>query len=613
MSQSEISSPFKFLDPYNRQDKDIFFGRKDEVERLYQHVNKNRIVLIYGTSGSGKTSLVQCGLANRLEVTDWVPFFIRRGQDINRSLLENLLAAKALAGVELKGSMAERLVLALDKIGSFYLRPVYLIFDQFEELLILGEQEEKDAFIGNLQSILLGEETKSCNLLFIMREEYFAALDIFEQKIPGFSDRRLRVETMRPKKVKEVILRSCEKFNIKLEAPEENAQQIIDILKGKTGISLPYLQVYLDQLWKHDFGKTYPEGSTEAHPELEFTTEEIRTFGVIKDVLDRFLGQRKQALQRELEEAFDPVPDDFITSVLDSFVTDEGTKLPIIYERKNGEILLKNAPEYLKRLPAPPLAFALNQLEASRILRTDGDSIELAHDILAALIDQQRSDEQRRLNEIRRSIRNGYHNYKQLQEYLTGKQIAKYEDVINKLGLEEEYIQFFEESRIFRKEEENRKLAEAEQRTEEERMLRLEADTARETAQEKAVAAREAEGKAKTNALRAKVISAFAFFLAIICFLLFRDSAIRKNEIQKSRDALQVQKNRSVEQAEMLAQEISRRNKVEFEKLQTDVEVLKKAGEVELASRLINEKRELFADRGLLGFDSLENSLKINK
>jgi len=79
-------SPFKFLDPYGKDDINFFFGRDEEIEKLYQSVNKNRIVLVYGLSGTGKTSLVQCGLTERFDVTDWVPFFIRRGCNLNASL-----------------------------------------------------------------------------------------------------------------------------------------------------------------------------------------------------------------------------------------------------------------------------------------------------------------------------------------------------------------------------------------------------------------------------------------------------------------------------------------------------------------------------------------------
>jgi AAA+ ATPase superfamily predicted ATPase len=83
----EIKSPFKFLDPYNKNDYKFFFGRKKEVFQLYDFVNKSRIVLLYGQSGTGKTSIIQCGLANEFEVTDWNPYYIRREDNLNDSFL----------------------------------------------------------------------------------------------------------------------------------------------------------------------------------------------------------------------------------------------------------------------------------------------------------------------------------------------------------------------------------------------------------------------------------------------------------------------------------------------------------------------------------------------
>ena len=88
-----MKSPFKFLDAYTLEDKDVFFGRDKEVEELYGAVSKNRLVLVYGQSGTGKTSLVQCGLASRFDATDWYPLFIRRQDDINRALQQALESA----------------------------------------------------------------------------------------------------------------------------------------------------------------------------------------------------------------------------------------------------------------------------------------------------------------------------------------------------------------------------------------------------------------------------------------------------------------------------------------------------------------------------------------
>ena len=57
-------SPFKFLDAYQKEDGDIFFGREAEVQELYKMSYQTNLILVYGVSGTGKTSIVRCGLAN---------------------------------------------------------------------------------------------------------------------------------------------------------------------------------------------------------------------------------------------------------------------------------------------------------------------------------------------------------------------------------------------------------------------------------------------------------------------------------------------------------------------------------------------------------------------
>ena len=87
--------PFKFLDAYNKADTDIFFGRDEEVEALYQMAFQSDILLVYGASGTGKTSLINCGLASRFQAHDWLALNIRRGSDINLSLQQKLDEATA--------------------------------------------------------------------------------------------------------------------------------------------------------------------------------------------------------------------------------------------------------------------------------------------------------------------------------------------------------------------------------------------------------------------------------------------------------------------------------------------------------------------------------------
>src|SRR5207342_804274 len=70
-----------------------------------------------------------------------------------------------------------------------HLRPVFLIFDQFEELYVLGTKAEQDAFYLTIQQILVADV--SCRIIVLLREEYLAALDSFERAVPTLFNKRL--------------------------------------------------------------------------------------------------------------------------------------------------------------------------------------------------------------------------------------------------------------------------------------------------------------------------------------------------------------------------------------------------------------------------------------
>ena len=436
------SSPFKFLNAYQREDGDIFFGREEEIERLYDSVNKNRLVLVYGQSGTGKTSLVQCGLSNRFEITDWLPLNIRRRKNINDSLVQALSDSKAIGGAIIN---KVNLLNSIERISVRNVRPVYLIFDQFEELLILGDEEEKIQFIQTIKKILESDITQSCNLIFILREEYFAWLHLFEQEIPQFARRRLRVEPMRSGHIQEVILQSCQCFNIQLESNQQSVHQIIKNLWSKGGISLPYLQVYLDMLWREN--QINDKSSSKNDKLIVFSNQSVKKLGAIENVLDRFLLERITKLQQVLNEQF-PNSDPIIArNILDAFVTEEATKRPIYYYHKGKQIAMaENAPEYLQQLPGRLLTICLNDLEKSRLLRMDDDTIELAHDTLAALIDQKRTEEQRRINRLHRLVRSNY----EIGQPLTHGHLAEIGEDLSQLKLNNQLLRFIKQSQKIR-------------------------------------------------------------------------------------------------------------------------------------------------------------------
>ena len=119
-----MNSPFKFLDIYTREDRDIFFGREREIDELYHRVFESKILLVYGLSGTGKSSLIQCGLANRFQETDWFSLNIRRGKNIIESMNE-VIQATVVTPIEDIALTSTGFLKSIRSLFLDYYKPVY--------------------------------------------------------------------------------------------------------------------------------------------------------------------------------------------------------------------------------------------------------------------------------------------------------------------------------------------------------------------------------------------------------------------------------------------------------------------------------------------------------
>jgi ABC-type nitrate/sulfonate/bicarbonate transport system ATPase subunit len=59
-------NPFPGLRPFTQEEDYLFFGREEQTIELLRRLGNNRFVAVVGTSGSGKSSLVRCGLLSQL-------------------------------------------------------------------------------------------------------------------------------------------------------------------------------------------------------------------------------------------------------------------------------------------------------------------------------------------------------------------------------------------------------------------------------------------------------------------------------------------------------------------------------------------------------------------
>ena len=134
-----MKSPFKFLDSYTKDDREIFFGRDREIEELYHRVFESKLMLVYGVSGTGKSSLIHCGLANKFQETDWLPLVIRRGGNIIESMA-SVIKAASITPHEGQISTPVHFKKAVRSLYLDHYKPVFFIFDQFEELFIFVDK-----------------------------------------------------------------------------------------------------------------------------------------------------------------------------------------------------------------------------------------------------------------------------------------------------------------------------------------------------------------------------------------------------------------------------------------------------------------------------------------
>ncbi|GAB3334725.1 PQQ-binding-like beta-propeller repeat protein [Larkinella ripae] len=383
IAQPPVSSPFKFLDAYTAADQNRFFGRNTEQNRLVELLFRSRLVLVYGPSGTGKTSLVQCGLAKAIPASDYFAVSIRRRGNLRQTLVTTL------TGILEETAQTDPVALVAECI-RYALRPIYLIFDQLEELFISGSADEQNWFAGFLKAV--EQSSLACKLVLVIREDFLAYLYGYEDQLPGLLDFRMRVETMSEQKLKEVIVGTFSQIeHVKLVDEPQTVELILENNRsaGNT-FQLPYLQVYLDRLWRL-------ENQKEPEPPVWISPALVNEVGRIDDVLEVFLAEQKKNITARLSPDEKPA----VSLVLESFVTYEGTRS----EHRLASL------EETTRLPVPLLVRLLADLERTRLIRREEETYELAHDSLAKVIDKGRSAEQRQINDIIRRLKDAYREY----------------------------------------------------------------------------------------------------------------------------------------------------------------------------------------------------------
>jgi len=218
------SEPYCGISPFRLLDWRIFFEREVETERLTNLVSLYRGVLLYGRSGAGKSSLLNAGLIPHSLRQGRAPERIRVYPESGKELFIepiNLQESDATeySQNELPRYLPSRFITSTDATEGVRLSceefsktlhdpsdlgAPLLIFDQFEELVTLFEEnpQDKEHFeeaqaarikIEQMLYELLVSDSIRLKLVFAFRDDYYARLTPFFSRIPNLTDQTVRL------------------------------------------------------------------------------------------------------------------------------------------------------------------------------------------------------------------------------------------------------------------------------------------------------------------------------------------------------------------------------------------------------------------------------------
>ncbi len=139
--------------PFTADEKELFFGRDDDKEKLLRMITLNKITLLYSKSGMGKSSLINAGIIPLInQEKNYFPIIVRLGRYVsNQNITATQIAIKKITNETNSPTFLDRIIenenslwyncKELQIVNNQNNRQLLLIFDQFEELFSYPENQ----------------------------------------------------------------------------------------------------------------------------------------------------------------------------------------------------------------------------------------------------------------------------------------------------------------------------------------------------------------------------------------------------------------------------------------------------------------------------------------
>jgi hypothetical protein len=251
-------NPYPGFRPFERDESHLFFGRKGESEQIMAKLYLHRCVTVIGEAGTGKTSLLSCGLIPLLEAQGdhqrWKIITITPGSDPFRNLADaiedQMTAAEKAAGKPFPENPdgITGMIRDLDTTAG---EKILIVIDQFEELFRYGSFSAKSSaisvrFVDSLVRTVT-QATPEIYTVISIRSEFIGECTRFQGLTQVINDSSFLISRMNDSQYREIIEEPLNYSGASID-PE-----LVNILIGKMGEradQLPVLQHLMMRMWE---------------------------------------------------------------------------------------------------------------------------------------------------------------------------------------------------------------------------------------------------------------------------------------------------------------------------------------------------------------------------
>lgn len=401
MSGTNPQKRYPGVKPFETSERDLFFGRDRDIEDLWNLMWLSKLVVLFGKSGYGKSSLINAGILPEISKEEaTVPIVVRLGAYLEGqtpSPLDNLYQqiqeqfddnpeADFLNMLDLPLTLWHR----IKRKQSTQQHRFIFIFDQFEEFFTYPPAAQL-AFKEQLAELLYTEVPQSlrnlhgsfelnqqdfianpfeAKVLLAIRSDRLSLLDSMKDKLPTILQKRYELKGLSEDQAREAIERpamisgdfASPPFIYSPEALRDMTQKLASSKSNQqTGIEAFQLQILCEYLEDKVTNGEIPELLIESH---HFTAQIDEIFeGYYHRLLNKLKPNDRKAVQLLIEEKL--VFEDRASGEIRRLSVDAGV---LLGERGINQVLL-------------------NQLENNFLLRRETTSTgainyELSHDTL---------------------------------------------------------------------------------------------------------------------------------------------------------------------------------------------------------------------------------------